>query len=770
MTGQSRGLFEPLAESLGRTAGVMSLVLALSLGACKTTSSDPKSAEYSAFFSPSAHIDELLEQEDPEGAAEVYELQTAYFSKNHESRRAVAKRIAERLSVKFETRATATTARLQQTSWPAEQKDWPKIKDDEVEQYAILAEEKYRPKAVSEMETSFAELTGQMKESAGELFAGYPHASGEGFFDAYPIELEPESVLVEKTWGTSLQGLTPDQIVRIKRDYRDKLPENMTQALALAHFNAELAAPGGAKQAGLADTLRAVVATRRAGLKLANIPGEELVVAKISRGSEERSIPMTIQADMPGQLVHGALDKVLTDPMTRRATILVLFDIAEPASERDIVKYEKVQSEYRYGTQSVPNPDYAIAQAEVEQATIRYRQTAARSSMAGSQYCFGWGCLAQAIGQIGSAIVESGARSDLEEAMAKLRGIPSTVEKPVYKPYSFTKATVEASKVAKVRCYVIDRKRKIYLTGVHRVRDRKSFKVAYDLHKEDRYPYKHLTEVDDEAAVAAFEAQEFSVKMTDILDTVAADGAKTRKLQRLSQIRKDILANRKADQADLRADKAEKIAKTEKSVRAPSKVAKRRPPTSSKDSRLESTVILLTASGGLGSGFFVTEELVVTNYHVIEGSTLVKLGLHGGEETFGRLVAFDVRRDLALIRTQARGRPARFYDGPELPLGETVEAIGHPKGLVFSVTRGIISGVRELPSKRLRGQPVLFVQTDTPINSGNSGGPLFLDDKIVGVNTWKLADIDVEGVGFAVHYEEVLDFLRKHVALKGAGS
>ena len=177
------------------------------------------------------------------------------------------------------------------------------------------------------------------------------------------------------------------------------------------------------------------------------------------------------------------------------------------------------------------------------------------------------------------------------------------------------------------------------------------------------------------------------------------------------------------------------------------------------DRRLASSVII-ASSGGLGSGFFVTDDTVVTNYHVVKANREVVVGLFGGERTTGRLIAHDVARDLAVLRVDSRGIPVDLYAG-ELPLGETVEAVGHPKGLTFSMTRGVISAVRSLPSRRLRGAKVRFVQTDAPINSGNSGGPLFLDGKLVGVNTWKLADVDIEGVGFALHVDEVRDFLHR---------
>ena len=73
-----------------------------------------------------------------------------------------------------------------------------------------------------------------------------------------------------------------------------------------------------------------------------------------------------------------------------------------------------------------------------------------------------------------------------------------------------------------------------------------------------------------------------------------------------------------------------------------------------------------------------------------------------------------------------------------------------------------ISGLREIQSTYAPGgKPIRFIQTDAAINPGNSGGPLFLGDKVIGVNTQKVASIAVEGLGFAIHFSELADFLSR---------
>ena len=172
-------------------------------------------------------------------------------------------------------------------------------------------------------------------------------------------------------------------------------------------------------------------------------------------------------------------------------------------------------------------------------------------------------------------------------------------------------------------------------------------------------------------------------------------------------------------------------------------------------------IVVLENDIDFGSGFFVAEDLVLTNYHVISKSGAVSVKLYSGRPLDGSVVAQDIRLDLALIRVAAQGKPAILYTDRNLPVGQTVEAVGHPRGLEFSVTRGIISGIRLLPSLEAPTErPVQYIQTDTAINPGNSGGPLFLNGKVIGVNTWR--STKDENIGFAVHYGEILAFLSEN--------
>ncbi len=112
----------------------------------------------------------------------------------------------------------------------------------------------------------------------------------------------------------------------------------------------------------------------------------------------------------------------------------------------------------------------------------------------------------------------------------------------------------------------------------------------------------------------------------------------------------------------------------------------------------------------------------------------------------------DFRRDLALVHVEGRFTAAMLTTRP-LRLGQEVLAVGNPLGLDFSTTHGIISHIgRDLEAG------YLYVQTDAPINGGNSGGPLFnLEGELIGINAAKMPNAD--GLGFAIAPQTINDYL-----------
>jgi serine protease Do len=154
----------------------------------------------------------------------------------------------------------------------------------------------------------------------------------------------------------------------------------------------------------------------------------------------------------------------------------------------------------------------------------------------------------------------------------------------------------------------------------------------------------------------------------------------------------------------------------------------------------------------LGSGFVIDPTgYIVTNNHVIEDSDQISVQLQDGTAMPAKVIGRDVKTDLALLKvTPKRPLPAtHFGDSDKARIGDWVIAIGDPFGLGSTVTAGIVSARNRDISA---GPYDDFIQTDAPINKGNSGGPLFdMDGNVVGINSAIFSPSGGSvGIGFAI--------------------
>lgn len=182
-------------------------------------------------------------------------------------------------------------------------------------------------------------------------------------------------------------------------------------------------------------------------------------------------------------------------------------------------------------------------------------------------------------------------------------------------------------------------------------------------------------------------------------------------------------------------------------------------------------VVQITTPDGLGTGFFVTTDTLLTNAHVVGLHKGVNLRFSEGGRRTASVEQVWRETDLAVLKVDVAdpGQTVLRLARPEqVKVGAEVVAIGSPYGLQNTVTRGIISGRREYVYDRIGGQSVNVVQTDAAINPGNSGGPL-IDRyrRVVGVNTLKIGS--AQGLGFAVEMSYARRLLGPDFALKSEG-
>jgi len=155
---------------------------------------------------------------------------------------------------------------------------------------------------------------------------------------------------------------------------------------------------------------------------------------------------------------------------------------------------------------------------------------------------------------------------------------------------------------------------------------------------------------------------------------------------------------------------------------------------------------------GAGSGVIMSEDgYVITNNHVIEGSSRIKVRLNDGTDYDAVLIGRDSKTDLAVLKIDAKGLHAvTFGDSDKLSVGELAVAIGNPLGkLGGSVTDGVISALSR--NIEIDGYSMTLLQTSAAVNPGNSGGGLFNSfGELVGIVNAKSSGTGIEGIGFAI--------------------
>lgn len=175
-----------------------------------------------------------------------------------------------------------------------------------------------------------------------------------------------------------------------------------------------------------------------------------------------------------------------------------------------------------------------------------------------------------------------------------------------------------------------------------------------------------------------------------------------------------------------------------------------------------------------GSGIVYTEDgYIITNAHVVENSSLLKVVLNNKEVYEAKLIGSDADTDLALLKIEATGlTPIEIGDYDALAVGDFVMAVGNPGGMEFSssVTFGIVSA-KDRPMDIDGGYTMNTIQTDAAINPGNSGGALVnMDGKLVGINSAKYVATGYEGLGFSITVEEalpIIESLKEYGEVKG---
>ncbi len=169
-----------------------------------------------------------------------------------------------------------------------------------------------------------------------------------------------------------------------------------------------------------------------------------------------------------------------------------------------------------------------------------------------------------------------------------------------------------------------------------------------------------------------------------------------------------------------------------------------------------------TTSAASGSGFIISQDgYILTNYHVIEGSSAITVACYDGTSYEAALIGYDKSNDIAVLKVEANDLvPVVLGSSDKMNVGDSVLAIGNPLGeLTFSLTSGSVSALdRQITMST--GATMTLIQTDCAINSGNSGGALFnLYGEVVGITNAKYSSsssgASIDNIGFAIPIDDV---------------
>tara|TARA_B100001971_G_C18248404_1_gene576171 strand:+ start:127 stop:933 length:807 start_codon:yes stop_codon:yes gene_type:complete len=180
------------------------------------------------------------------------------------------------------------------------------------------------------------------------------------------------------------------------------------------------------------------------------------------------------------------------------------------------------------------------------------------------------------------------------------------------------------------------------------------------------------------------------------------------------------------------------------------------------ENAIESVVTIKTSAGYQGTGFIISSEgYLVTNAHVLADedgrlASLIQAITYEQKTEDAAFIGYNGELDLALLQISGDYDYLEFGDSNDVQIGEKVIAIGNPLGLQFSVTEGIISAVHRTGPSGTND----YIQTDTALNPGNSGGPLInKQGKVIGINNFKIGS--GENLGFALESNPMVNSINE---------
>lgn len=405
--------------------------------------------------------------------------------------------------------------------------------------------------------------------------------------------------------------------------------------------------------------------------------------------------------------------------------VFVFIDNTETSQN---IRREKHASAFISGQQVVPNPEYLQLQRQYEQINLEYQNCNANYRI-------------QSLYNRNAINLCPLMMTGLTNVQNALAATSPTVTKTLSTDYQYDvdSVTITVSRETSILAY--SSKNKGYMIASSKDAATKIFTFAKNIHPTDEIIGKNSFSSDDD--VNDFINSNISIPGNEIVTLI---------LKKSTRVAKDELL------AHLKAEAVKSTETTQQS--SPGTIES--PYSLSLDNMLSQSIVVVNGRNSLGSGFYVRSKYILTNEHVVGGESVVDIEFRDSKKISGVVIATDSILDLALIAVPTSGSPLSFSKIQPKP-GDEAFALGHPRGLKFSLARGIVSAIRNLKVGAGNAMTAAYIQTDVAINSGNSGGPLVSAGKVIGINTFKIADKNSEGLGFALSVKPINAWLDKHL-------
>ena len=738
--------------------GSIAALIALLLGGCQTVGIESGGAArpvlgYNLLFDQGDHLRELIGKGDLQSANTVYADNQQFFNESQTKNAALLTEFAARINDRFAARLTVSLSSLENVKGVDREELWSGDKNaiatasnllDEYDGFVIVRGQPYRAPEADALKTKIDAITTDFEREAVSAFSNYSKLTNANFFEAYPIKPAQDRVFAAAmpALSTRLQRSKSSDVLAFAQIYGKKVrDEEVGAAVGRAFLTSWLREQGhSADPAAFVDAAEALraagVSTQRASADVAGII--------LINGNGERSADFELAVDdaLPVS-VQKLSARSITEQRIGPVEYALVIRVNRAQINRKITDQSRHQSTYLAGYRSEHNAAFDIAKLHVVTAQSNLNSVRLQNAIDGQTP------QPSAAGAILSGLArglsEGTAQNELRNAIEELRSTPPTIQREVFANYEYVTTQVEDRRIADVDLFVVRKGAKAQ--RFNRLLDEeKTFNIVYQLHDKDPARRRILSSAETEDGMTRWEKEPLRISLSRLVANISRSKAEE---VSIASIGMPVTAS---------AGSPVVTSGSTLPVQPFGSEARR-----THDHRFSSVVIVANPKGSLGSGFFVRPDVVLTNWHVVQGAGFAGITTFDGQNVTGKVIASDVRLDLALLRVSIKGHPVEFPKTNNVELGTSVEAIGHPKGYTFSITRGVISGFRSLPSHNAGGKDVAFLQTDTPLSPGNSGGPLFRGNEVVGVATWARVDKGSQNLNFAVDFREVLNFIRDNL-------